>query len=381
MSAIGGLLSSIGTMVGASINASAQNKTNEMNYKMFKEGNEFNEYMVDKQNQWNLDQWNRENEYNSPVNQVRLLREAGINPAGVAGFSDAGQLQSTTGQATHANPMQSNGAALQAAVQGAFDSLSNIEMFKAQIDNIKADTEQKKASAGLSTAQTATEDDMREGKVKLQNLDVKLADFDLTELKPLERDKLDAGITKLKYDADLVQRQADEVMSKIGLNNRQTIFYDFLEYVDRKKLSQKDQEIAISWFTAAANASYQNTMGSAAMMNASTNAKVGESQSFLNYSNINLNGAKFDNIKADTVNKGIQGGLLGIDFKIQQADLKYKTDPGMIKFNKAFDALDRGASVAGSFFNAVIKGKQAVGNHYGNYGYGSYLYNSYVNPY
>lgn len=47
----------------------AQNATNALNYALARQ-----------QNQWNIDQWEREMQYNSPVNQLKLLQEAGLNP-------------------------------------------------------------------------------------------------------------------------------------------------------------------------------------------------------------------------------------------------------------------------------------------------------------
>lgn len=46
--------------------------------------------LMRQQNQFNVNMWNRSNEYNTPSNQMRLLKEAGINPAmyDFAGASD-----------------------------------------------------------------------------------------------------------------------------------------------------------------------------------------------------------------------------------------------------------------------------------------------------
>lgn len=62
VAATGGIISSL-------INYRSQQKTNEANLNLAKQ-----------QNDWNIQQWNRENEYNSPVNQIKLLQEAGLNP-------------------------------------------------------------------------------------------------------------------------------------------------------------------------------------------------------------------------------------------------------------------------------------------------------------
>lgn len=37
-------------------------------------------WRTNKQNKYNEEMWNKQNEYNSPVNQMKLLRDAGINP-------------------------------------------------------------------------------------------------------------------------------------------------------------------------------------------------------------------------------------------------------------------------------------------------------------
>lgn len=53
------------------------------NISQFKEAlmtNQFNYAMAQEQNAWNLEQWNRENAYNSPIEQLNRLKQAGINP-------------------------------------------------------------------------------------------------------------------------------------------------------------------------------------------------------------------------------------------------------------------------------------------------------------
>lgn len=41
---------------------------------------DYNFMLAQKQNQWNLEQWERENAYNSPINQLQRLKDAGLNP-------------------------------------------------------------------------------------------------------------------------------------------------------------------------------------------------------------------------------------------------------------------------------------------------------------
>lgn len=64
-----GVLGAAATMYAASQNSKHVRYANDTNVRLAREQNEFNEYM-----------WNQSNEYNSPVNQLKLLKEAGLNP-------------------------------------------------------------------------------------------------------------------------------------------------------------------------------------------------------------------------------------------------------------------------------------------------------------
>lgn len=61
-------------------NIRMQRETNAQNYKMFQEANEFNANQADLAWQRQQDMFNMENAYNSPLEIVKRLEEAGINP-------------------------------------------------------------------------------------------------------------------------------------------------------------------------------------------------------------------------------------------------------------------------------------------------------------
>lgn len=63
------VLNFLGGLVGSAANLF-------MNY----QNNHANIAQAQQQNQWNIEQWNRENAYNTPLQQVARLKEAGINP-------------------------------------------------------------------------------------------------------------------------------------------------------------------------------------------------------------------------------------------------------------------------------------------------------------
>lgn len=89
---IGAVAGGVGAVGAAGINAASQNETNKLNYQMFREGNEFNAAEAQKNRDFTSEQndtaWERQKEmfemetqYNSPVEVVKRLRAAGINPA------------------------------------------------------------------------------------------------------------------------------------------------------------------------------------------------------------------------------------------------------------------------------------------------------------
>ncbi len=71
---IAGAASAIGNVV-------SQWMANDANYKIMKEQNQFAHDEAALQRQAALEQWMRETSYNTPENQVRRLRDAGLNPA------------------------------------------------------------------------------------------------------------------------------------------------------------------------------------------------------------------------------------------------------------------------------------------------------------
>lgn len=144
-SAAGGLLNMVGGAIAAKKNLKAVRETNRTNLQLARE-----------QNQWNLEQWNRENAYNSPANQVQLLKDAGLNPNlyGGAG-STAGQLQS----ADLANQIP---ATMENPLAGAsFDLAGSLEMLsRAKLNDANA----RKADASAALDNTRNVNEMTSGK-------------------------------------------------------------------------------------------------------------------------------------------------------------------------------------------------------------------------
>lgn len=84
-----------GQIAANDANIQIANSTNQANIQMQRETNQANLNLARQQNLWNIDQWNRQNAYNSPANQMKLYKDAGLNPNLLQGsFSPAESLQS-----------------------------------------------------------------------------------------------------------------------------------------------------------------------------------------------------------------------------------------------------------------------------------------------
>lgn len=87
------------------------------NYRAQKSANNTNVELAKYQNEWNLAQWNRENEYNHPVQVMKRLDEAGLNPNLVYanGAANIGAAKSPQAASAHVEP---------AAMQVPIDAMS-----------------------------------------------------------------------------------------------------------------------------------------------------------------------------------------------------------------------------------------------------------------
>lgn len=170
-------IGAIGSIAGSAIGAIGQGNLNRKNRKFAEEQSEkqrqWSEKMFQETNAWNLEQWNRENEYNSPLNQVQRLRDAGLNPLyyGLDGNGNASALES-------AQPLGYEQASL-VGQQNPFSNFGDIATKVAQIANIQADTA-KKNNENLTETQRR-EKLVADIEVTRQELKNKLADEKLTD--------------------------------------------------------------------------------------------------------------------------------------------------------------------------------------------------------
>lgn len=161
MGIFGGIASAFGSLVGMASQNSNINKQLKAQQEENQKNREYNLMLAQLQNAWNQEQWERENEYNSPVNQMKRLKQAGINPNlaysnGNMSNISASSPQMTSGASSLPVDMSALGqkATLGQAIQMALQN----EATQAAIDNTRAQTRKTLADAGISENQLEYED-------------------------------------------------------------------------------------------------------------------------------------------------------------------------------------------------------------------------------
>lgn len=130
-----------GSLVNNLLGIGSSNSSNRQNIEMQRETNAQNYKMFKEQQAFNVDMWNKQNAYNAPVEQVKRLLAAGINPQayfGAGGTTDAGSLtapQAIAAQSPRVNPYQPN---IQAGE--AVNAYYQAKLMNASVDKTKAET-------------------------------------------------------------------------------------------------------------------------------------------------------------------------------------------------------------------------------------------------
>ena len=99
---VAGAGSLLGSIIGGSSSASAQDRANKTNLQIARETNASNEKIWQNQANYQTQMWNETNEYNSPQKQKERLLAAGINPSAVLGNGSMAEASNLS--APSANP-------------------------------------------------------------------------------------------------------------------------------------------------------------------------------------------------------------------------------------------------------------------------------------
>ena len=125
---------------------------------------EYNLMLAQQQNQWNQEQWERENEYNSPVNQLKRYREAGLNPDLMYSNGSSGNATQLSGGLTAgepASPVDYSALGQKMTVGQVVQQTLQNDLVRAQIDKIQAEAQGARGNARLTDIQVETEEILR----------------------------------------------------------------------------------------------------------------------------------------------------------------------------------------------------------------------------
>lgn len=143
--------------------------------------NKANERMQQQQNEWNAFMWKKNNEYNSPVEQMKRLRAAGLNPDLMYG-SPSAAVGNSSSPASGSNPVPKQAPQIDPTM------FAQLSLLKAQQRNIEADTNKKEAETkGLGFTNVTLQEAAEKSKLFLDGLQ---------KMKPEERVELIYNIQK-----------------------------------------------------------------------------------------------------------------------------------------------------------------------------------------
>lgn len=205
---IGGLFNIGSTILGNRANRKAQERQNAFNAEQARLNREFQSREAEIARDWQEEQYNK---YSSPQAMVSQYRDAGLNPALMYGSN----LQSGTGSSSSPSGSSASGSAIPmqiADLTGVIGNFLGLSKLKAEIDNINADSEQKRASAGKS-----------------------FSDIEVNKQSIIESrqrvSKLIAETTNETEKRGLIvaQKLLAETQSQLNTSNVQSISYDILK--------------------------------------------------------------------------------------------------------------------------------------------------------
>ena len=216
--------SSIASLIGRNKNIDKQlNAQKEENQK----NRDFNLMLAQMQNEWNQNQWERENEYDSPVNQMKRFKEAGLNPDLIYGQGTSGNAMQLSGGLTAgapSSPTDFTALGQKMTLGDAIRSSLDTEMQQAQIDAIRAntkktlsETEGQNYSNEILKSDAKFRDAINQGNIDTGNMNIALGNTTINEKNEnitkirKECSILDQNLTNLKHYADLIKQKIENV--------------------------------------------------------------------------------------------------------------------------------------------------------------------------
>lgn len=312
------------------INYFGQQKTNKSNARINAENNRFNAEQAqlqrdfeaaqaDLSRQWSTDErvagqdWQKsmmdyQNEYNSPVNQLKLMRQAGLNPN--LWKQDSAVSASPSSVSTPSASVPS-GSAAQAAPPISMQNplhMGNIALESAQARLANAQARNLEEDTRLKS-------DTHDIHVEEAGVRLALLGFDLNQMKPAEK-------ANLEQQTRTLAKQIDVMNSEIATNEKLADLYDKEGQLKQKELDHFEEQFQAFLAKNASEIRVNNANAKAAI------ARAAESYAQVAYlkKQGELVDAQTELVKNQSVGQIIQNGLDGLEFTYRSKTNKKEID-------------------------------------------------------
>ena len=282
MSWIGSAITAGASFLGGLIGNNSQKNNIDKQIRAQQEENqknrEYNLMLAQQQNAWNVEQWERENEYNSPEKQMERYRKAGLNPdlmAGGAQNLSASSPMMTAGAPS--TPVDMSMLGQKPTLGQAIQSALRDSMLGAQIDNIKADTEEKRANASILSSDAKFRDAINQGTLNMQNSTIQLNNANI-RLTDSQISELRVKCSNLEQQTKNLVAEYDKIRSSIRNLDADTALRNLHRTIDSQKAEAEIKRLAAATSLDYAHAKEVVTLMSAKLLGLEHSAELSRLQ-------------------------------------------------------------------------------------------------------
>lgn len=228
-----GLLDFLGGLYQTHVNKRSQNRQNAFNAQQADINRQFQAQEAQIARDWQESQYNL---YSSPSAMVRQYSDAGLNPALMYGQN----LQGSTGSSPMPSGSAASGNALTSGMPtgNILENIAGLARLKAEINNINADTKNKKAQADFTTqsvqiSKDRLKQDVLESNSRINKFKQELkTEEERTEFVKAQKAVQEATAELIKLQGDSVN---EDVLRKQAENNfmKENGYYPSTGYIDK----------------------------------------------------------------------------------------------------------------------------------------------------
>lgn len=209
-SGVGLVSGALSSLIGGGIQSIFQNRAANQQFKQ-------NVQLQKMANDFTVDMWNKTNDYNSPVNQLQLYQNAGINPnvaiGNMNGTPQASPVQSDSQSVSAQNPSSIFDANVTDAWNETRANEANIKLAEAQAKMAEKEASRydEMTDAQIDQISAVIEKSKKDGKLSEEQAN------QISTMLPILKEQGLQGIEKMKQDIELVKSNIQEIAEAINL--------------------------------------------------------------------------------------------------------------------------------------------------------------------